>query len=94
MEDACAVGAGPAQSEPKNLIDNLLRSTNISMHACSKLEEESVRQEMPADCHVIHIHPEGTIQLADFNFTPQLAKQVVDEACQLTLTWLAGNPTT
>jgi NTE family protein len=90
---ACAVGAGPA-AEPSNLIDNIMRSTNVSMHQCSKLEEAVVRSQMAPGCYVIHIHPEGTTSLPDFNFTPALAKQAVDEACQLTLTWLAGNPTT
>jgi len=90
---ACAVGAGPS-AEPSNLIDNIMRSSNVSMHQCSKLEEAVVRSKMPPDCYVIHIHPEGTTALPDFNFTPALVNQAVDEACQLTLAWLAGNPTT
>jgi len=79
---------------PSNLIDNIMRSTNVSMHQCTKLEEAVVRSQMPPGCVVIHIHPEGTTSLPDFNLTPTLVKQAVDEACQLTLTWLATNPTT
>jgi NTE family protein len=90
---ACAVGAGPA-AEPSNLIDNIMRSTNVSMHQCSKLEEAVVRGQMGPGGLVIHIHPEGTTGLPDFNFTPDLVKRAVDEACQLTLSWLATNPTT
>lgn len=89
---ACAVGPSPVRSEPSNLIDNLLRSVNLTMHECSKLEEEALRQRMPAEGRVIHIHPEVTTPLPDFNFTPELVNTVVNQACQLTLGWLAGNP--
>lgn len=89
---ACAVGAGPIQTEPSNLIDNVLRSINISMHACSEIEEEWLRQQLPAGCKVIHIHPPTTIPLPDFNFTPELVGRVVDEARTLTIQWLQGNP--
>jgi NTE family protein len=91
---ACAVGAGPVSAPPQNLIENVLRSINVSMHACSKVEENFLRSQLPADCRVIHIHPEVTTALVDFNFTPALVKQVVDEACQLTLDWLKTNPQT
>jgi NTE family protein len=89
---ACAVGGTPLPNEPDNLIDNLMRSVNLTIHECSKLEEQYLRIQMP-NGQVIHIHPPVTTPLPDFNFTPQLVKQAVDEACQLTLTWLAGNPT-
>ena len=91
---ACAVGAGPLQTEPSNLIDNVLRSINISMHACSEIEEDRLRHQLPAGCKVIHIHPPTTIPLPDFNFTPELVGRVVDEARTLTMTWLEGNPQT
>ena len=89
---ACAVGAGPISTEPGNLIDNVLRSVNVSMHECSKIEEDYLRSQLPADCRVIHIHPEMTTPVVDFNFTPALVKQVVDEACDLTVKWLQGDP--
>jgi NTE family protein len=91
---ACAVGAGPRQTEPTNLIDNVLRSINVSMHAASKTEEAFLRSKLPSDCRVIHIHPEVTTPLVVFNFTPALVQQVVDEACQLTLDWLKTDPQT
>jgi NTE family protein len=90
----CTVGAGPVQTPPANLIDNAMRNINISMHACSKTEEAFLRSQLSADCRVIHIHPETTTALVDFNFTPQLVQQVVDEACQLTLDWLKTDPQT
>jgi predicted acylesterase/phospholipase RssA len=91
---ACAVGAGPRSTEPTNLIDNVLRSINISIHACSKTEENLLRSQLPAGCRVIHIHPEITTEIVDFNFTPAFVNQVVDEACQLTLDWLKTDPQT
>jgi NTE family protein len=91
---ACSVGAGPLRTEPANLIDNLIRSFNVAMHSSSKVEEAYLRSQMPAGGRVIHIHPEVTTPLPDFNFTPELVNHVVDEACQLTLKWLAGDPVT
>lgn len=91
---ACVVGGTPGPTQPSNLIDNITRSLNVAMHACSKLEEASLRQQLPPDCAVIHIHPETQTPLPDFNFTPDLVKRAVDEACALTLKWLATNPTT
>jgi NTE family protein len=91
---ACAVGPGPVSTPPQNLIENVLRTINLSMHACSKIEEAFLRRDLPPECRVIHIHPEVTTALVDFNFTPALVKQVVDEACQLTLNWLKGDPQT
>jgi NTE family protein len=91
---ACAVGAGPVPTPPRNLIECVLRSVSISMHTSSKLEEEFLRSNLPANCRVIHIHPEMTTALVDFNFTPALVKSVVDEACALTLKWLATDPQT
>ncbi len=89
---ACAVGASPGRSEPTNLIDNLLRSVNLTMHECSKLEEAALRQRMPSGGRVIHIHPEITTPLPDFDFTPALVNDVVNQSCQLTLDWLARDP--
>jgi NTE family protein len=91
---ACVVGGTPGPTEPSNLIDNITRAMNVSMHACTKLEEAYLRSEMPPGCIVVHIHPEVQTPLPDFNFTPDLVKRAVDEACQLTLDWLATNPTT
>jgi NTE family protein len=91
---ACAVGSTPIPTPPQNLIENALRSINASMHASSKIEEEFLRSQLPEGCRVIHIHPETTIPLVDFNFTPALATAVVDEACDLTVKWLARDPQT
>jgi NTE family protein len=91
---ACSVGAGPLVTEPSNLIDNALRSINITMHACSKTEEALLRSQLPSAARVLHIHPEITTPVVDFNFTPALVQQVVDEACQLTLDWLKTDPQT
>jgi NTE family protein len=91
---ACAVGEGPIETPPQNLIENVLRSITLTMHACSKLEERFLRSTLPADCRVIHIHPEVTTALVDFNFTTELASRVVNEACDLTVKWLQGDPQT
>jgi predicted acylesterase/phospholipase RssA len=91
---ACAVGPGPSQTEPTNLIDNVIRAFNVAMHEASKAEEASLRNQLPPGGRVIHIHPEVSVPLPDFNFTPELVKRVVDEATQLTLAWLATNPET
>jgi NTE family protein len=91
---ACAVGGTPVGTPPQNLIENVLRSINLSMHACSKIEEAFLRSTLPANCRVIHIHPEVSITLVDFNFTPDLATRAVDEACDLTVKWLQGDPQT
>jgi predicted acylesterase/phospholipase RssA len=89
---ACTVGAGPITTGPSNLVDNFLRSINITMHQCMKLEEQALRPRIEPDGRVIHIHPPTTIPLPDFNFTPEKVNAVVDEACSLTRTWLQGNP--
>jgi hypothetical protein len=71
-----------------------MRNINVSIHASSKIEEAFLRSQLPTDCRVIHIHPEVTTPLMDFNFTPALVQQVVDQACQLTLDWLKTDPQT
>ena len=51
----------------------------------------------PRICHdgrVIHIHPEVTIPIPDFNFTPQKVQAIVEEACTLTRQWLQKKPQT
>jgi NTE family protein len=91
---ACSVGAGAIQTEPTNLIDNAMRSINVTMHACSKTEEAFLRSQLPPTCRVLHIHPEITTPVVDFNFNPALVHSVVDQACQLTLDWLKTDPQT
>jgi predicted acylesterase/phospholipase RssA len=89
---ACVVGGSPLTTAPSNLVDNFFRSINLSMHQCMKLEEEGLRPRVCPEGKVIHIHPETTIPLPDFNFTPDLVHRVVDEARSLTEAWLDTNP--
>jgi NTE family protein len=89
---ACSVGGTPIQTAPSNLIDNFFRAINLTMHQCMRLEEEGLRPRICPQGKVIHIHPETTIPLPDFNFTPDLVRRVVDEARQLTEDWLDKDP--
>jgi NTE family protein len=90
---AVAVGASGPRPVPQNLLDNYMQAINLSMHRCTKLEEDYVRAKLPTGGKILHIHPETTIQVADFDFTPELVQQVMDEATTLTVNWLKTNPT-
>lgn len=89
---ACAVGTSGAAAVPTNLVQNFMQAVNLSMHQCTKLEENYVRTKLPQGGKILHIHPETTTPLTDFNFTPSLVQQVMDEATRLTLDWLDTNP--
>jgi NTE family protein len=90
---ACAVGASGPRPIPKNLLENFMQAINLSMHQCTKLEENYVRAKLPDGGKILHLHPETTTPVTNFDFTPQLVQQVMDEATQLTLAWLDTNPT-
>jgi NTE family protein len=89
---ACAVGPTGARPVPNNLLQNVIQAINLSMHQCTKLEEDYVRTKLPDGGKILHIHPETTTSVTDFNFTPQLVQQVMAEATRLTLQWLDTNP--
>ena len=89
---ACAVGASGPRPVPRNLLENYMQAINLSMHQCTKLEEDFVRAKLPAGGKILHIHPETTTPVNDFEFTPELVRQVMDEATQLTKAWLDTNP--
>ena len=90
---ACAVGASGPLAAPTNLLQNYMQAINLSMHQCTKLEESFVRAKLPPGGKILHLHPETTTPVNDFDFTPQLVQQVMNEATDLTLKWLDSNPT-
>jgi NTE family protein len=87
---ACAVGPATASPPPANGLENAMRAVNLAMHQCTKLEEDYVRLKMQeAGTGVVHhIHPEIDIPLHGFDFTPELVRQVVEEARTKTSLWL------
>ncbi|HLZ07600.1 MAG TPA: patatin-like phospholipase family protein [Chloroflexota bacterium] len=85
---ACAVGGDDAPVEPTNALDNAMRSVHKMMHQCTKLEEDYVRLKLGDRGTVHHIHPEVDFPVQGFNFTPDLIRQVMDDACAKTLAWL------
>jgi NTE family protein len=89
---ACAVGASTPRPVPTNLLQNYMQAINLSMHQCEKLEESYVRAKLPESGKILHMHPETTTPVNDFDFTPQLVQKLMDEATQLTLAWLDTNP--
>ncbi|MBV9578853.1 MAG: patatin-like phospholipase family protein [Chloroflexi bacterium] len=89
---ACAVGASAPRPEPTNLLQNYMQAINLAMHQCEKLEESYVRAKLPDGGKILHIHPETKTAVVDFDFTPDLVKQVMDEATNLTIAWLETNP--
>jgi NTE family protein len=89
---ACAVGPTGARPVPNNLIQNVIQAINLSMHQCTKLEEDYVRTKLPAGGKILHIHPETKTPVNDFEFSPQLVQEAMAEATELTLQWLDSNP--
>jgi NTE family protein len=90
---ACAVGASGPRPAPTNLLQNYMQAINLAMHQCEKLEESYVRAKLPPGGKILHIHPETKTPVVDFDFTPKLVKEVMDEATSLTIDWLNSNPT-
>jgi hypothetical protein len=69
-----------------------MHAINLSMHQCTELEESYVRDKLPESGKILHLHPETTTAVNDFDFTPQLVQKVMHEATQLTFAWLDTNP--
>jgi predicted acylesterase/phospholipase RssA len=86
---ACAVGPTDPLPPPTNGLDNALRSVNMAMHQCSKLEEDYVRLKL-GNRGVVHpIHPIVSVPMHEFDFSAALVQQVMDDACAKTRAWLA-----
>jgi NTE family protein len=86
---ACAVGSTDPLAPPQNALDNALRAVNLAMHQSIKLEETLVQLKLNGQGVVNHIHPPITSVSGDnFDFTPQLVRDVVAEAESKTLDWL------
>jgi NTE family protein len=86
---ACAVGPTDPLPPPTNGLDNALRSVNMAMHQCSKLEEDYVRLKLGTRGVVHHIHPIVSVPIHEFDFSAALVQQVMDDACAKTRAWLA-----
>jgi predicted acylesterase/phospholipase RssA len=89
---ACAVGPTGVLPPPANGVDNAFRTVGLMMHQCTKLEEDYVRLKLGEGGAVHHIHPEMAFPVHEFDFTPELVQQVMDEACTKTLEWLSHLP--
>jgi NTE family protein len=85
---ACAVGSSDTLPPPANGLDNALRTISLMMRQCTKLEEDYVRGKLGDTGKVHHIHPVMDVPIHQFNFTPELVRRLVDEACAKTLDWL------
>jgi predicted acylesterase/phospholipase RssA len=86
---ACAVGPTDPLPPPTNGLDNALRSVNMTMHQCSKLEEDYVRLKLGGQGVVHHIHPVVSVPIHEFDYSASLVKQVMDDACTKTRAWLS-----
>jgi len=86
---ACAVGPTGALPPPTNALDNAFRSVTLMMHQATKLEEDYVRLKMGDRGVVHHIHPEVAFPVHEFDFTPTLVHEVIEDACARTLAWLS-----
>jgi predicted acylesterase/phospholipase RssA len=89
---ACAVGYdGEQLRAPANLIDNWQKSTALTLHQSSRLEQGYVQLRM-GDAGVIHhIHPAVPFPVKGFDFTPDAIAQVVRAACDATRRWITDN---
>ena len=74
---------------PTNLVANAVGSFSLAVHQAAQLEEELVRRELAGRARVFHVHPHLNHPVKGFNFTPELVRQVMDRACQMTERWLA-----
>lgn len=86
---ACTVGPTGPLPPPTNGLDNGLHSVNWMMHQCMKLEEEYVRLKIADQGRVIHIHPEVTVPVHEFDFTPEIIRRVMADARAKTIAWLS-----
>jgi predicted acylesterase/phospholipase RssA len=87
-----AVSVGPYRLEgkpPHNLVDNAIGSTYLAIHQAQRLEEAYVRLLLGDRGKILHVHPLLDFPVEHFNFTPELVRQVIDEADRLTQEWLA-----
>jgi NTE family protein len=85
---ACAVGGIDSQVEPSNGLENAMRSVHRMMQQCTKLEEDYVRLKLGDQGRVHHIHPDVNFPVQGFDFTPDLIRQIIADACAKTLAWL------
>jgi predicted acylesterase/phospholipase RssA len=85
---ACAVGPTAALPPPANGLDNAFRVTNLMTRQCTKLEEDYVRLKLGHRGRVYHIHPIVDFPIHEFDFSPGLIQQVMDDATAKTLDWL------
>jgi hypothetical protein len=60
------------------------------MHQSMKLEEELVRTKLGDRADVHHIHPQVTVEVRRYEFTPAIIQSVVEESRRLTVEWLRG----
>src|SRR5215472_3839090 len=87
---ACAVGYdGELLGAPTNLVDNFTKSTSISLHAASRLEQDYVQLRLGESGVIHHIHP-PVIELPvfGFDFTPEVIAKVMRDACENTKSWI------
>src|SRR5215207_309238 len=89
---ACAVGGKAPFALPKNALDNALQAVSLLIHQVTKLEEDYVRTKLGNHGRVHHIHPEVQFPIHQFEFTPRLVQQILDDACQRTIDWLEHLP--
>jgi predicted acylesterase/phospholipase RssA len=85
---ACAVGPTAALPAPNNGLENAYRAATLTMHQCTKLEEDYVRLKIGNQGVVHHIHPIVDFPVHQFDFTPDLVRQVMDDARVKTVDWL------
>jgi predicted acylesterase/phospholipase RssA len=86
---ACAVGPVGPIPPPTNGLQNVLQSMQTMKHQCTKLEEEYVRLKLSDQGSVNHVHPVVDFPVSDFDFTPELIHQILDDACAKTVAWLS-----
>ena len=89
---ACAVGHTGPLPAPTNALENAMRSINLTMRQATKLEEDYVRVKLGPQGHVHHIHPIVDFDGSNFNFTPTLVRQVMEDARAKTVDWLSHLP--
>jgi predicted acylesterase/phospholipase RssA len=85
---ACAVGPTDALPPPANGLDNAYRTATLTMHQCTKLEEDYVRLKLGDQGVVHHIHPLVDFPIHQFDFTPALVQRVMADARAKTVDWL------
>ena len=86
----CAVGPTQPFGPPRNALENAIRTINLSMHQATKLEEEYVKLKLNEKGIVHHIHPYSSLSGANFDFTPQMIRDVMADAEAQTIKWLSG----